>query len=103
MPVLDQASGSRTDPEISPEEYSFTTYIINDLAGEGDVFIAGCRKLDQSALSVLGANSKALLEMAMQVKIGRFGGRVRDRVAANFGLITQNLRTLLGQQRVNNR
>lgn len=83
-PSKDVATGLTMRPELDPTRYDFTDYIISDSACEGDTFVAGCRNLDQSSLTVLDKNKQRFCEMAVNVDIGKYGGSVKDRVAGNF-------------------
>lgn len=91
-PAYDSETGLTDGPLIDPSAVDFLSYSVMDVAGEGEVFVAGCRNIDQSTLSVLGAGSKAFYELISRIKIGRYGGSVGDRVAKNFSSIAKEMR-----------
>lgn len=68
---------------------------MSESAGEGEVFIAGCRNLDQSSLTVLEENSTTFYEMIRSVKIGKYGGSLGHRVAQNFSLVANEMKKLM--------
>lgn len=72
----DSRSGLQQDPLINPNQTDFVAYACSESAGEGEVFIAGCRNLDQSALTILGENATTFYNMVRSVKIGKHGGSV---------------------------
>lgn len=91
----DARSDSQRDAMINPNEVDFVSYACDDIAGEGEVFIAGCRNLDQSALTVLEENSTTFYNMVCAVSIGKYGGSLGHRVAHNFSSVANEMRKLL--------
>lgn len=94
-PSYDSDSGLTDRPLIDPNRLDFSNYTISDVAGEGEVFVAGCRNLDQSALTILSSNAETFYNMVSNVSIGKFGGSVGDRVAKNFSSIAREMRQVL--------
>lgn len=94
-PIYDQASKENFDPEIDPKRMNFEDYILEDAAGTGNVFIAGCRNLDQSTLSILSEHAEEYYLLATKVHVGRFGGSIGDRVAKNFCSIANEMRQVV--------
>lgn len=94
-PSYDSDTGVTDRPVIDPNRLDFSDYTLTDEADEGEVFVAGCRNLDQSSLSILGTNANASYHMVSRVSIGRFGGSVTDRVAKNFSSIARDMRRTL--------
>lgn len=72
----DSRTGAQRDPLIDPNQTDLVAYACSDEAGEGEVFISGCRNLDQSALTVLEENATIFYNMVRSVKIGKYGGSV---------------------------
>lgn len=72
----DSRTGAQRDPQIDPNQTDIVAYACSDEAGEGEVFIAGCRNLDQSALTVLEENATTFYNMVRSVKVGKYGGSV---------------------------
>lgn len=91
----DSRSGLQRDALIDPNEVDFISYACSESAGEGEVFIAGCRNLDQSALTVLEENAATFYEMVRSVRIGKYGGSLGHRVAQNFSSVANEMRKLL--------
>lgn len=86
-PSKDPRTGALRKPDLNPELYDFSNYAVSDIAGSGEVFVAGCRNLDQSTLRVLEDNANEFCRIVTTVDIGRFGGSLQDRVAKNFSSI----------------
>lgn len=91
----DARSDTQRDPMKNPNMVDFVTYACDDIAGEGEVFIAGCRNLDQSDLTVLEENSSVFYGMVRAVSIGKYGGSLGHRVACNFSSVANEMRKLL--------
>lgn len=72
----DSRTGEQQDPLIDPNHTDLVAYACSDDAGLGEVFIAGCRNLDQSALTVLDENATTFYNLLRSVKIGKYGGSV---------------------------
>lgn len=99
-PSKDPRTGEPRQPDLDPELYEFCNYAVSDGAGSGEVFVAGCRNLDQSTLKVLETNAEDFCKMVDAVDIGRFGGSLQDRVAKNFTSIARAMRRALGDGRM---
>lgn len=91
----DSRTGAQHDPQIDPNEVDLVSYACSDDAGEGEVFIAGCRNLDQSALSVLEENAATFYGMVRQVRVGKYGGSLGHRVAQNFSSVASEMKRLM--------
>lgn len=98
-PSMDAQSSIARRPLVDPNKVDFMTYVFDGHAGEGEVFIAGCRNLDQSALTVLEDESESYTDMVRKVSVGRFGGSVGDRIAKNFNAIAYEMRRALNSDR----
>lgn len=98
-PSYDSESGVMARPLIDPNirVHDFSNYKISNVAGEGEVFIAGCRNVEQSALTILGSNSEVFYNMVSNVSIGKFGGSIGDRIAKNFCSIAKEMRHALAR------
>lgn len=91
----DSRTGAQQDPQIDPTQIDLVAYACSDEAGEGEVFIAGCRNLDQSALTVLEENATTFYNMVRLVRIGKYGGSLGHRVAQNFSSVANEMKKLM--------
>lgn len=101
-PSKNPRTGEMIRPDIDPDSFDFSEYVLSNYAGHGEVFIAGCRNLDQSALTVLESHSNEFYEMVENVSISKFGGSVGDRVAKNFSSIAHQMRRALESAQMSN-
>lgn len=92
-------SGMQNAQEINPEFVKFYEYAISERAGEGETFIAGCRNVNDSALSAIISNKKLFCEIASSAHVGTYGGNVKDRVAKNFKGMSTSLKQAIGRLR----
>lgn len=90
-PYRDPRTDDLMEPEISPLVMDFSAYILNPESREGDTFIAGCRNLDQSALTILDLNKDIFCGMVLKVEISRYGGSIKDRVTKNFAMMQSSM------------
>lgn len=91
-PHIDSTTGSRVEADLDPERVSFTDYLTDPESRDGDTFVAGCRNLDQANLEVLNDNQDDFCKFAMNVKIVRYEGSIKDRVANNFASMQHSLK-----------